>query len=199
MQHRSEETRARIITSAAELFARNGYDATGVAEICAAAGVSKGAFYHHFETKQSLFLTLLDAWLQNLESQFSTVAAKGGTVPESLTGMALGTSDLISLVDAHLPLFLEFWVQAKRKPEVWKLAITPYYRFQKFFQLLIEKGQTEGTIDPMLSASSVSRMIIGMAMGILLQVFVDPDGADWQAAIQEAIHVLLRGATSQGA
>ncbi len=39
-QQRSEDTRARILRAALECFSRAGYDATGVAEICAAAGVS---------------------------------------------------------------------------------------------------------------------------------------------------------------
>ena len=60
MQARSHETRSRILQSAIDLFSKEGYDATGVAEICTAAGVSKGAFYHHFPTKQALFLALLD-------------------------------------------------------------------------------------------------------------------------------------------
>ena len=65
-QQRSEATRARILTAAAVAFAGQGYDATGVAEICERAGVSKGAFYYHFETKQALLLTLVDVWLQEL-------------------------------------------------------------------------------------------------------------------------------------
>ena len=61
-QQRSEETRARILHAALECFSRTGYDASGVAEICAAAGVSKGAFYHHFPTKQAVFIELLNFW-----------------------------------------------------------------------------------------------------------------------------------------
>ena len=58
MQQRSEETRNAIIEAAETLFTQQGYTAAGVAEICEAAGVSKGAFYHHFETKQAVFLAV---------------------------------------------------------------------------------------------------------------------------------------------
>lgn len=197
MQHRSEETRSKIINSAKELFAQNGYDATGVSEICQAAGVSKGAFYHHFDTKQAVFLTLLDEWLQSIDHQFNSIAAISGTVPDSLTGMAAGASNLILLVNEHFPLFLEFWVQAKRQPEAWKLAITPYYHFQEFFKSLIDKGQKEGSLDPKFDSSSMSRIVMGLAIGILLQVFVDPDGANWQAVIQDGIRIMLEGASTK--
>ena len=71
MQQRSMETRKRILDAAQSLFSQSGYDATGVAEICRAAGVSKGAFYHHFPSKQAIFLELLDGWLSRLDESFN--------------------------------------------------------------------------------------------------------------------------------
>ena len=46
-----------------------GYDGTGVAMICERAQVSKGAFYHHFDTKQAIFLALMQQWLEGLDHQ----------------------------------------------------------------------------------------------------------------------------------
>ena len=63
MQTRSQETKNQILGAAYQLFSQSGYDATGVAEICQAAGVSKGAFYYHFPSKQAVFLELMDNWL----------------------------------------------------------------------------------------------------------------------------------------
>ena len=60
MQQRSIETRRRIMSAAVALFAAQGYNASGVAEICRAAGASKGAFYHHFSSKQALFVAVLE-------------------------------------------------------------------------------------------------------------------------------------------
>ena len=58
---RSSQTRTAIIDSATRCFVREGYDSTGVAEICENAGVSKGAFYYHFESKEAVFLELIDS------------------------------------------------------------------------------------------------------------------------------------------
>src|ERR1044071_3424718 len=52
--------RARLLDAAARVFARDGYHAASVDEIVKAAGVTKGAVYAHFTTKQELFLTLLE-------------------------------------------------------------------------------------------------------------------------------------------
>ena len=54
--------------SAIKLFSSRGYNASSVDDICKDAGISKGAFYHHFESKQMLFLALLDGWLQFIDN-----------------------------------------------------------------------------------------------------------------------------------
>ena len=46
--------RARVLGAAVDLFARQGYDATSVAEVVTQAGVAKGGFYHHFASKEAL-------------------------------------------------------------------------------------------------------------------------------------------------
>ncbi len=54
---RADATRQRIIETAASLFAEHGYTATTVDELIRAVGLSKGAFFHHFESKRLLALT----------------------------------------------------------------------------------------------------------------------------------------------
>ncbi len=53
---RTERTRARLLAAALELFAREGYDGTTVAQIAAAAGVTEMTFYRHFGSKDQLLL-----------------------------------------------------------------------------------------------------------------------------------------------
>jgi AcrR family transcriptional regulator len=55
------ETRTRLLESAAQLFARGGYEGASVDLIAESAGYSKGAFYSNFESKEAIFLELLDA------------------------------------------------------------------------------------------------------------------------------------------
>jgi len=51
---RTERTRARLLTAALDLFARQGYDRTTVAQIASAAGVTEMTFYRHFGSKEAL-------------------------------------------------------------------------------------------------------------------------------------------------
>ncbi len=54
------ETRTRLLDSAAQLFARGGYEGASVDVIAESAGYSKGAFYSNFESKEAILLELLD-------------------------------------------------------------------------------------------------------------------------------------------
>jgi TetR/AcrR family transcriptional repressor of nem operon len=54
------DARERLLDAAGSLMHERGYEAVGVAEICAQAGVKKGSFYHFFPSKQGLALEVID-------------------------------------------------------------------------------------------------------------------------------------------
>jgi AcrR family transcriptional regulator len=192
VQKRSVETRGRILATSAELFSIHGYDATGVAEICQTAGVSKGAFYHHFPSKHAVFLALLNNWLDSLQTYLSAFQQEKTTIPRSLVGMASLMDFIFETARGRLPVFLEFWLQASRDPDVWNASIQPYRHFQAYFASLVEKGIAEGSIRP-IDAQQVARAIVSLAIGLLLQGLLDPQAADCGQAAQESVRFLMNG------
>ena len=85
MQQRSEETRGRITEAAIKLFSERGFSAASVDDICAEAGVSKGAFYHHFPSKQAIFIALLEGWLKTIDSAFALLRKPTVPAPTRMT------------------------------------------------------------------------------------------------------------------
>jgi AcrR family transcriptional regulator len=63
------ETRAKLIDTARDLFWRQGYGQTGVAQILKSAEVNSGSLYHFFPTKEDLLLAVLDWYTENLYPQ----------------------------------------------------------------------------------------------------------------------------------
>jgi TetR/AcrR family transcriptional repressor of nem operon len=66
------EARARLIEAARGLVRRKGFAATSVDDLCAAAGVTKGAFFHHFPSKEALGVALIDDWTQTTGVMFAS-------------------------------------------------------------------------------------------------------------------------------
>lgn len=60
--NRGERTRERILAVALRVFRARGYAATSVDDLCREAGVTKGAFFHHFKDKESLALAAVEHW-----------------------------------------------------------------------------------------------------------------------------------------
>jgi len=196
-QERSNETRAHILEAATDLFACHGYDATGVAEICQQAGVSKGAFYHHFPTKQALFLELLDGWLAGLDVELERARAGAANVPEALVSMAGVAGGILAAGRGQLPLFLEFWTQAAHDPEVWRATIEPYHRFRNYFSGLFQAGVREGSLQP-VDPTLAAQVFLSLATGLMLQGLLDPEGADWVRVTHEGVRAFLRAYACTG-
>lgn len=192
MQHRSEETRNHILEAATDLFSKSGYDATGVAEICQAAGVSKGAFYHHFSTKQALFISLLNSYLSGIDSGFNLMRQENRDVPQIIAQMAELAGSLFQTAHIHLPIFLEFWTQANHDPQVWEAAIAPYRRYQSYFARMIQEGRDEGTIKP-IDPQLASRVLVALAVGLLMQSLFDPQITNWPSEARQSIELLMNG------
>jgi AcrR family transcriptional regulator len=192
MQLRSEETRQKISQSALKLFAEKGYDATGVAEICESSDVSKGAFYHHFPSKQAIFLELLKEWLASLDMELGRAMGRSSTVPEGLLAMASEMREVFAAADGRLPLFMEFWQQARRDPLVWKEFISPYRRYQEYFARIVQKGIDEGSLRP-LDANAAGQTLVAIAVGIVVQGVIDPKAAAWDEVARGAVELLISG------
>lgn len=200
MQQRSEETRQKILQAAELLFAQKGYDATGVADLCEASGVSKGAFYHHFPSKQSVFLALLEDWLRQLDEQLQFTLRNYSNIPEGLINLAKSTGPIFEGSNTRARIFLEFWIQATRQPEIWQATVEPYYRYVERFTQLIQESQKQGDlslregIDPKI----VSRTILALALGMLLQAFFDPQGEEWSDVTGKSIEWLFNALREGG-
>lgn len=194
-QRRGLQTRERILRAAAEQFTRLGYEATSVDEICFAAGVSKGAFYHHFPSKQALFLALLQEWVQGLESNLGAIRQEIEWVPQRFVRLAGMLRQVFEQAAGQAPLFLEFWYQATKDPTTWRASLEPYQRFCSIFAEWIEEGIQQGSLKA-VDANIAATTLVSLGVGLVLQVAFERQGVDWGQVPQGAVSLLLEGLAS---
>lgn len=90
-----EATRQALLGAARTLFGQQGYAATSIDEVAAAAKVTKGAFYHHYNGKQELF----DAVYEQVKREVSERAATAFLEPDPWEDLCAGCH---AMLDAHL-------------------------------------------------------------------------------------------------
>ena len=78
-QQRTEHTRRKLLDAGLRVFARDGFEAARIEDIAAASGHTRGAFYANFETKEDLFLVLLEEQAVKRVGELSAVLERSKT------------------------------------------------------------------------------------------------------------------------
>ena len=71
MAETPNQSKTKLIDATLNVVRARGYSATRVEDICAAAGVTKGSFFHHFDSKDDLALAAADRWRENANALFA--------------------------------------------------------------------------------------------------------------------------------
>ena len=157
MARSDNEARAtQIMTVAADLFARFGYDKTTVNEIARAARISKGAVYLHFDSKDALFEALLlhemakytETWLDLLDAD-----ADGGTLGGMYKNMlyALNSSAFMKAVFTQDQSVFGSYLHKPNNLFHHAQGDQPSPRFQ-FVKTMQEAGAIRQDVDPKVTA-----------------------------------------------
>ncbi|WP_104483470.1 TetR/AcrR family transcriptional regulator [Actinokineospora auranticolor] len=124
-QERSELTREALLEATIACLVELGYARTTVQEICARAGVSRGAQQHHFTTKAELMTAALEHLFSRMTSQLRAAAA---ALPPGRARVTAGIDMLWESYSGTLSTAaMELWVAARTDPEL-REALTPVDR-----------------------------------------------------------------------
>jgi TetR/AcrR family transcriptional regulator, cholesterol catabolism regulator len=95
-----------IIDTSAPIFARQGYHATGIMELCAANDLGKGALYHYIGSKEELLAAIHDRVMDEVMAGADRVAEAGGTPSRQLAMLGDELLDVIHRYPDHVWVFL---------------------------------------------------------------------------------------------
>jgi AcrR family transcriptional regulator len=188
---RRKATIDNILKAAALCFNEKGYDKTDVDQICRKANLTKGAFYHHFSSKQELFLKMLEHWGKRVAGQLDLNEFKSGNTLELLLRIPEKFKPAFEEVDKQLPIFLQLYIKAINDKELNKMALKSYNEFIAFFTGIIRRGIKEGSIKK-VNPDDAARVLFSLTIGMLMQGLLNPDAGDWVELAKKSILMVLK-------
>ena len=159
-----ELTQERIIKAATELFTSQGYDKTSMQDIIeATGGLSKGAIYHHFRSKEDLFDSVTDRLMNTMSETTSKtlVQAKQGTALEQLQSLFSPKQARKRLEAADL-MFHKF--NPKANPKMIGMEFTALVDERDDFVDLFKQGNQDGSlhVDHVEQTAEIFRLLANM-------------------------------------
>lgn len=153
----------RIRAAACRAFARNGVDATRLADIAREAGVSAGSIYYYFRHKDDLLLAALTWAGEEIDRRLAERAGPGAHPLQRLAAMLEACVPEEGLLRDELLLWLEVWLRARHHgmllSETYKLSAAWYQRMTR----AIEDATTDGSAHPVAPAAEVTQRLVALA------------------------------------
>jgi AcrR family transcriptional regulator len=147
------ERREDIIDTSARVFARGGYHATGIAELCEVNGFGKGAFYYYIGSKEELLAAIHDRVMDEVMLGADRVAEAGGSPSAQLAMLGEELLDVIHRYPDHVWVFLhEFPALTAERAEQFRERRRDYERrIEAVLQAGIDSGEFR-EVEPWLTA-----------------------------------------------
>jgi AcrR family transcriptional regulator len=163
-------TRARIVRVAAELFAARGYDATGIADLLAAAQISRGAFYYHVDSKETLLFEISKTQVDTMNAVAGVIASGSGTAEDKVRAMA---RSLIRNISDHRAEWAVFFrelpaLTGERRTEI----LTARDEYETYWLHVLQEGAANSEFVP------VTPLHVKGILGMLnyTYLWLDPHG-----------------------
>ncbi|MGH2517689.1 MAG: TetR/AcrR family transcriptional regulator [Ktedonobacterales bacterium] len=188
----SEERQQQILEAAIRVFAEHGFSDARMEDIAKESGMSKGAVYLYYKSKDAIISALLRAMFTWMMRGFRTTLEGSGTATERLQGMVGMFADEIDRMAVAMPIMLEFYAIAARQSRVRDFFGQVYVEFRDDLSRLIRQGIEDGefrAVDP----DEVALTFLALAEGLTLIWAMNPRGLAWREHANAALRLLLDG------
>ncbi|KGM32922.1 TetR/AcrR family transcriptional regulator [Inquilinus limosus] len=188
---RREEKRRRILEAADGCFARRGFHATSMAEICEAAGMSAGNLYRYFPSKEAMIAALVDAEREETAALFRRVEDSGDPLA-AITALLERFLTLAADAAGH-GLWLEILSEGARNPQIQAVLDRSDAEVRPALAHLAGRAAAIGQADPALDPDQAAVWLLMLIDGFSARVATDPrfDIAAGIAALPAMVRRLL--------
>lgn len=179
--------RQQILDAARRCFLRDGFHNTSMQDVIAEAGLSVGAVYRYFPSKNDLITSIAQSVIGGADAVFAELAAAEPPLPlvEALD-RALTYVDAQSGEDGILPLAIQVWSESLRDPALATFVNATYSGFRDRFALLARRAREAGELPPDADPEAVGTALFGLVPGYLMQKVLTgrPDRRSYLAGVR---------------
>jgi len=184
-----EQRRTHLVEAARRCVARGGYRTLSVDDVCAEAGLSKGAFYTYFEHKQELLMALLEDDAEGL-SELLADAARQSSGAKQIRRFVAGLVDR-GADGAAVQLRADLWAEIASDEVLRAAFLEETQRRRVRLAGLIEAAVAAGDLVE-VPANAMAAVLLALGDGLMLHRVLDPVGFRWQN-VRRAVDALLEG------
>ncbi len=188
-----ETKRQQLLDAAITCFARNGFSETTIEDICREAGVSHGALYRHFKSKEDIIEASYWRDRETMTARFAAAKKKGDTrrIMEELFELYIHRQDQSGpQTQMRLKFRVQLYAEAARNPRIREAQYKTWEDFLESFGGIVRGAQERGEISPVLDSEMVTRVLMALVIGFNVQKTVDPS-LDVDEYAKASIDVLL--------
>lgn len=175
------QKRQEILEAALICFGEMGYERTSIDEIVIRSGISKGAIYNYFASKEEVYCVLIEQrdqdFFHRLQQALSIKQLAGEKLSYVINTYREYSHDETNRNIARF--YLETWLHASSKPDLQQIMKTRYDRFVEFLSEIIKEGIASQEFNEKVNPSDVISLVQAFRDGILLHMLVVED---WEKA-----------------
>jgi AcrR family transcriptional regulator len=192
-QARSAVTRRKIVDAAVELFDDAGYSNVGLGDIVERAGMTKGALYHHFSSKEALAVAIIEEGSDVLLRTFQSISRSSAPALESMIHGVLvvvdlaNTDKLVRIGAALLRIFAKFSEASTLNYRVWLTEMG----------MQAQRAQAEGDLRADIDAQNAGEFIVSSILGAELISNAVSGGEDLLERVTRTWEFLLSAIASE--
>ncbi|WP_309122596.1 TetR/AcrR family transcriptional regulator [Paenibacillus sp.] len=193
-----EKKRADILRHALACFGEKGFQTATIDDIALRSGMSKGAIYGYFESKEEMYIRLMESGTEEmfrmLRNDFAGLPAvdKLRTLIRHYRNQEL-TSEWVGAGRVHM----EFWIHSARNEDVKRVMVGRYERFVALVEEIVEEGKREGVFGD-VNAREMSDLFWAAADGIFLRITVLDRQELYEKLWDDAEEMFLRTLSRNG-
>lgn len=189
----AEERRNQILEAALTVFAREGLHEARMEDIARKAGLSKGALYLYYNSKDAVIEALLRSIFTLELRGLRSLLDDNGPVGERLLQITRVFSNEFARLLMAQPLMLEFYALAARRRSVREFMAEALDQYRRQFAALVQQGVERGEFRATINPDEAAMALIALYEGIMLMATMTSQAALWHQYAEGSMQLLLAG------